>query len=369
LGRATDPEEGGALGVSILETFRRNGAFTLASTHLVALKIYGATTGGVVNASMGFDEETLQPTYLLRLGAPGKSAGLDIASRLGLSPELIERARERMSSHERDIAQFLAELHERLDQVTRAEQDFRRQQQALAEREQSLAKEWERRETAKLKEVDQRLESAVAAFETQAQEAIQKVLASSEQRKAAEQAERKLAKTRRELEQQARVEVFGETPAVKPSRIIEEGSRVRLKGVREPARVRRKMPGGLLEVEAGLMKMQVSTDDVEEVLPVTPEGARLPKNVSYQSGPSWDVSYREINVIGQRAEEARDLVDKFLDSATMASVDRVRIVHGHGMGILKKVIAELLTTNPHVEKFYPASPSEGGTGATVVELK
>jgi DNA mismatch repair protein MutS2 len=117
------------------------------------------------------------------------------------------------------------------------------------------------------------------------------------------------------------------------------------------------------------MKMQVSTDDVEEVLPATAEGARLPKNVSFQAGPTWDVSYREINVIGQRAEEARDLVDKFLDSATMASVDRVRIVHGHGMGVLRKVIAELLTTNPHVEKFYPAPPSEGGTGATVVELK
>jgi DNA mismatch repair protein MutS2 len=369
LGRATDPEEGGALGVSILETFRANGAFTLASTHLVALKIYGATTDGVINASMGFDEQTLQPTYVLRLGAPGKSAGLEIASRLGLATELIERARERMSTHERDIARFLSELHQRLDEVTQAEQEFRRQQRALEAREQSLAKEWERRETAKLKEVDQRLESAMAGFEAQAQETIQKILAGSEQRKAVEQAERKLAKTRRELEQQARTAVFGETPSAKAGFVIEEGDRVRLKGVREPARVRRKMSGGLLEVDAGLMKMQVSTDDVEEVLPAAPQGARLPKNVSYEPGPTWDVSYREINVIGQRAEEARDLVDKFLDSATMASVDRVRIVHGHGMGILRKVIAELLATNPHVEKFYPASPSEGGTGATVVELK
>ncbi len=370
LGRATDPEEGGALGVSIVETFRSNGAFTLASTHLVALKMYGATTGGVLNASMGFDEETLQPTYVLRLGAPGKSAGLEIASRLGLPPELIERARERMSTHERDIARFLAELHARLDQMTQAENELRSQQQALAAREQSLAKEWEQRERAKFKEVDERLQSAVARFETQAQETIQKILASAEQRKAAEHAERRLAKTRRELEQRARTEVFGETPAAAPRSLsIEEGARIRLKGVREPARVRRKLAGGLLEVEAGLMKMQVSTDDVEEVLPATPEGARLPKNVSFESGPRWDVSYREINVIGQRAEEARDLVDKFLDSATMASVDRVRIVHGHGMGILRKVIAELLATNPHVEKFYTASPSEGGTGATVVELK
>jgi DNA mismatch repair protein MutS2 len=370
LGRATDPDEGGALGVSILETFRSNRAFTLASTHLVALKIYGSTTAGVLNASMGFDEETLQPTYVLRLGAPGKSAGLEIASRLGIRENLIDDARARMSTHERDMERFLAELHERLDHLATTEKELREQREALVAREQALAKEWEQRERAKFKEMDERLQSAIAQFETEGRQTIDKILSSGEQRKAAEQAERRVAKTRREFEERAREIVLGERPPVAAVVKIEEGSRVRLKGVREPARVRRKLSGGLLEVEAGLMRMQVSTDDVEEVLPVTPEGARLPKNVSYEpAGPRWDVSYREINVIGQRAEEARDLVDKFLDSAAMASVDRVRIVHGHGMGILRKVIAEMLTTNPHVEKFYPASPAEGGTGATVVELK
>jgi len=369
LGRATDPEEGGALGVSILETFRSNGAFTLASTHLVALKIYGSTTTGVLNASMGFDEETLQPTYVLRLGAPGKSAGLEIASRLGIRDSLIDDARSRMSTHERDMERFLAELHERLDHLAKAEKELQEQREALAAREQALAKEWQLRESAKLKEMDQRLQSTIAQFEAEGRETIDKILSSGEQRKAAEQAERRVAKTRREFEERARETVIGERPAAAEVAKIEEGSRVRLKGVREPARVRRKLSGGLLEVEAGLMRMQVSTDDVEEVLPVTPEATRLPKNVSYEPGPRWDVSYREINVIGQRAEEARDLVDKFLDSAAMASVDRVRIVHGHGMGVLRKVIAELLGTNPHVEKFYPAAQNEGGTGATVVELK
>jgi len=179
-----------------------------------------------------------------------------------------------------------------------------------------------------------------------------------------------VAKSKREFAEQARVAVFGDAPAPEQRVMtIAEGDRVRLKGVREPARVRRKLSGGLIEVEAGLMRMQVTTDDVEEVLPAASESARLPKNVSYEPGPRWDVSYREINVIGKRAEEAREQVDKFLDSAAMASVDRVRIVHGHGMGILKKVIGELLSTNPHVEKYYPAPPAEGGTGATVVELK
>jgi DNA mismatch repair protein MutS2 len=369
LGRATDPEEGGALGVSILETFRSNGAFTLASTHLVALKIYGSTTAGVLNASMGFNEETLQPTYVLRLGAPGKSAGLEIASRLGIRQDLIDDARGRMSTHERDMERFLAELHNRLQVLAKSEGDLQAQREALAAREQSLAQEWQQREKAKFREMDERLQSAIAQFEAEGRETIDKILSSAEQRKAAEQAERRVAKTRREFEERARETVLGDRPPSAPVAKIEEGSRVRLKGVREPARVRRKLAGGLLEVEAGLMRMQVSTDDVEEVLPVTPQGARLPKNISYEPGPRWDVSYREINVIGQRAEEARDQVDKFLDSAAMASVDRVRIVHGHGMGILRKVIAELLTTNPHVGKFYTAPPAEGGTGATVVELK
>ena len=370
LGRATDPEEGGALGVAILDTFRSAGAFTLASTHLMALKVYGANTDGVLNGSMGFDEQTLEPTFVLRLGAPGKSAGLDIASRLGMPPELIEHARQAMSHQDRDISRFLGELHERLDRVTLAEDRLRAQREALEAREKSLAKEWEQRETAKLREVEQRCERAIAEFEAQAQQTIDKILETSEQRKAADQALRRVAKTRREFQEQVQTSVLANTPAAKAAPVIEEGSRIRLRGIREPARVRRKLSDDRLEVDAGLLKMQVSIDDVEEVLPAAAETARLPKNVSFQpAGPKWDVSYREINVIGKRAEEARDEVDKFLDSAAMASVDRVRIVHGHGMGILKRTIAELLSTNPHVEKYYPAAPAEGGAGATVVELK
>jgi DNA mismatch repair protein MutS2 len=369
LGRATDPEEGGALGVSILDRFRGYGAFTLASTHLLAIKIYGATTEGVVNASMGFDEQTLQPTYVLRLGAPGKSAGLDIASRLGMPLDMIERARAAMSTQERDIARFLSELHDRLSRVAEIERELEEQKQAVAARESRLEKEFERREAAKLKEVQDRCDSAIAAFEEQARETIERIAESGEQRKAAEQAMRKVAKTRREFQETVQSKVLSNTPLQKPRLAIEEGTRVRLRGIREPARVRRKMSEDRLEVEAGLMKMQVSIDDVEEVLPDAVQGAKLPRNVSYEAGPTWNVSYREINVIGKRAEEAMEEVDKFLDSAAMASVDRVRIVHGHGMGVLKRAVADLLSHNPHVEKFYPGSPAEGGTGATIAELK
>ncbi len=372
LGRATDPEEGGALGVAILDTFRSAGAFTFASTHLVAIKIYGANTQGVLNASMGFDEETLEPTYVLRTGAPGKSAGLDIARRLGIETQIIDRARASMSSSEQDMQRFLGELQDRLERVSALEQELTRERAQLQEREQTLERDFEKKRSAKIRELEQRSAELAQQFEQQARQTIEEITQNVQQRKAAENALRKVAKTRREFLEKSEETIAESRPAGAPAPrklAITPGVRVRLKGVRQPALVQRKLADDLIEVQAGFMKMQVSVDDVEEVLPPDQSGARLPKGISYEQGPRWDVSYREINIIGKRAEAASEEVDKFLDSAALAQVDRIRIVHGHGMGILKRTIADLLSQNPHVAKFYPATPSEGGTGATIVELK
>ena len=138
--------------------------------------------------------------------------------------------------------------------------------------------------------------------------------------------------------------------------------------VREPATVRRILKNGAVEVEAGFLRMQVSPDDVVEVLGQADTRA-LPKNVTLETGPRWDVTYREINLLGKRAEEAIEEVDKFLDSAALASVDRVRIIHGHGMGVLKRAVNDYLSKSPHISRFYPAAPAEGGTGATIAELR
>jgi DNA mismatch repair protein MutS2 len=373
LGAATDPEEGGALGVAIVDHFRAAGAFTLASTHLLALKIYGAGTPGVVNGSMGFDEETLEPTYHLHLGLPGKSAGLEIATRLGMPEDLMRRARESMSDRERDVARFLSELHKRLEEVKSLEADLRRAQDGLAAREKELAREWEKRESAKLKELERRTEQVLARFEEHAQETIGRIVQGSEGRRAAEQAQRRVAKTRRELREEFETTVLSTREDARQGDLrrpkVEEGVRVRLRNIREPARVRRKLAEDRIEVEAGFMKLQVSMDDVIEVLPDTGGGPQLPTNVTFRPAPELAPAYQEINIIGQRAEEARDSVDQFLDRAVMATASRVRIVHGHGMGILKKTVSDLLARHPHVEKFYPAPQHEGGAGATIVELK
>ena len=363
LGRATDPEEGGALGVAVLEAFRTRGAFTLASTHLVPLKLYGASTEGVRNGSMGFDDKTLEPTYVLRLGAPGKSAGLDIASRLGLDPALIQEARTRMSTSERDIAHFLDQMHQKLDALDLERGSLIARERAVAAREQSLEQTWEKKYAAKIRELEQRAAMLSEQFEKRAQETIAELSAKSRV---------KIAKTRREFTESveaviADVSAKAAAPAPKQAK-LEEGARVRLKGIRQPATVRRVHANGMLEVEAGFMKMQVAAADVEEVLdPKTPITAR--PGVTFRQGPSFDGSYREINLVGQRAEEACEHVDKFLDTAALAQVERIRIIHGHGMGILKRAIAELLARNPHVEKFYAGTADEGGTGATIVLLK
>jgi DNA mismatch repair protein MutS2 len=375
LGAATDPEEGGALGVAIVEHFRGAGAFTLVSTHLMALKIYGASTEGVVNGSMGFDEETFEPTYCLRLGLPGKSAGLEIATRLGMPEDIMRRARESMSDRERDVTRFLSELHQRIEATQSLEVELRAKVAETDRTNKALASEWEKRESAKLKELERRTDAALAKFEEQAQETIGKISQGSDRRKAEQDAQRRIAKAKREAREDFQTTVLAKRDDSRQDRIaplkIEEGARVRLKDVRDPARVRRLLGNGRIEVEAGFLKMQVSIDDVLEVIPESGPGSsgKLPKNVSFKPAPELAPVHQEINVIGRHAEDARDAVDEFLDRAVMATASRVRIVHGHGMGVLKKVIGELLSKHPHVARYYPAQQHEGGAGATIVELR
>jgi DNA mismatch repair protein MutS2 len=368
IGSATDPEEGGALGVALVDHFRAARAFTLASTHLTALKIYGANTKTVLNASMGFDEVTLQPTYKLQVGLPGKSAGLDIAERLGMPEDIMRRARASLSTQEIELSELIANLHKRIEETGRLQEAATAERAALVERERKLAEDFERKSAAKMRELEGRFEEMESRWQSRADETLARVAETAEKRKAVDQAQRETSRFKREMREDW--ENIIPQPAAKTLK-IEVGTRVRLKGIREPARVRRVLNDGRYEVEAGFMKMQIGANDVEEVLPdvVGPSSSKLPKGVRFQSGPAYAPLNQELNVIGEREAEALERVERFLDAAVMATASRVRIVHGHGMGILKRSIGEMLKHSPHVEKFYPAGQMEGGSGATIVELK
>lgn len=375
IGRATDPEEGGALGVAIVDRFHRDGCFTLASTHLLALKIYGVNHTGVLSAAMGFEEATLLPTFELKVGAPGKSAGLDTAARFGILPEVIEAARSSLTTREQDISRFLNELHQKLEAATALQAACQEKEVALRHRERELEERYLKREAARTKEIEAKTAKLLEQFERGSRETIADIEQAAEQRKAGDQARLKAAKFKREFQAEVQSSLRpegwpeGQAAALKGPQLA-VGVKVRLEGVRELAQVLRLLDNGRVEVQAGFMKMQVARAEVLEVLGQNAEkGKRLPDNVRFEPGPTWDTPTREINVIGQRMDEAVDNVDRFLDKASLASIVRIRIVHGHGFGVLKKAIQEMLSKNPHVARHYPATPAEGGGGATIVELR
>jgi len=371
LGAATDPQEGGALGVAIVDHFRRAGSFTVVSTHLPALKVYGARSPGVLSAAVGFNEDTLEPNYRLTIGLPGKSAGLDIAQRLGIRAEIIEEARRSLSGQDVEAAELLRELHRRLEQQAAAEATLDQERRELAGREKQLEREWEKRQTAKLRELERRMETAIARFDAQAREAIEKI-GEAGGRRAVVAASRGAARLEREMRQEFETAV-AETLEVRrpapPLARLQPGSLVRLRSAAAPARVLRLLAAGRVEVQAGAIKMQVSLEEVAEVVPAGAPAAARPEGVRFQTASRPEGSLTEINVIGATAEEARERVDKFLDSAVVAALLRVRVIHGHGMGVLRKTLWQMFAGHPHVEKYYQAEQREGGAGATIVELK
>ena len=172
LGSATDPEEGAALAVAIAEHFRRIGCITIISTHHTSLKVYGANTPGVVNSSVGFDEATLQPTYELKIGVPGASAGLNIAQRLGLNPTIIDAARSKLGTQARDVGQFLDRLHEQLREAEDERLRLKAREAELERQKARLATEGRKEQQNKIKEMEKKLETVLRDFEYHARETV-----------------------------------------------------------------------------------------------------------------------------------------------------------------------------------------------------
>jgi DNA mismatch repair protein MutS2 len=381
LGSATDPEEGAALAVAIADHFRAIGCISIISTHHTSLKVYGANTPGVVNASVGFNEATLQPTYELRIGVPGASAGINIAQRLGLNPTIIESARAKLGTKARDVGQFLDRLHEEL-RMAEAERFRLRTREEEVEREKNrLAAEGKKEQRAKIKEMEKKLETLLRDFEYQARESVNAVQEKTAAQKVSKDAERRISKLRREFSDQFNSTVVAHTtgadegdPDSQPRMVkhVSVGDTVKLKSVGRPARIARKVDENHFEVEIGVMKMKIAREDIASVLSRaedSPVKAARARGVSVSLENENQSSPSEINVIGYNVDDATREVEKFVDRAFMAGLPQVRVVHGSGMGILRKALRQYLKTHPHVESVKEPEQNEGGGGATVVELR
>ncbi len=385
LGSATDPEEGAALAVAIAGYFGRIGCMTVISTHHTSLKVYGANTPGVINASVGFNESTLQPTYELKMGVPGASAGINIAQRLGLNSAIIEAARARLGTQARDVGEFLDKLHAGLRQAEAERLRLKTREQELDREKTHLATEGKKDQQAKIREMEKKLESVLRDFEYHAREAVNAVQDRAAAQKVSKDAERRIAKLRREFREQFDSTVVAHAsgadegdPHAQPQVVkqVSEGDSVKLKSTGRAATVLRKLDDSHFEVAMGAMKMKIARDDIAAVIssarssesPVKAARARgisvsLNNENEGQNAPS------EINVIGYNVDDATRAVEKFVDHAFLAGLPRVRVVHGSGMGILRKALRQALQQHPHVESVAEPPQNEGGGGATVVELR
>jgi DNA mismatch repair protein MutS2 len=381
LGSATDPQEGAALAVAIADYFRRRQSVCIISTHHTSLKVYAENTQGVLNAAVGFDEQTLAPTFELRVGVPGASAGINIAQKLGLNEEVIAEARLRISSQTEDVSRFLDRLHHDL-----REMDIERAR--LADREQEIAAERRRLESDGLKEqrervreLERKLESLLRDFEYHARESVNAIQDRAESVKLSREAERRIARARREFREQFNQAIVAHTtgadrddPNAQPHRVqhVSEGDTVQLKSLGRAGKITRKFPDNAVEVQVGPMKVRVPIDDIAEVIAHaadSPVLAARQKGISVYLRNEEESAPSELNVIGHNVEDATRALEKFLDRAFLAGLSRVRVVHGSGMGILRRALRQYLQSHPQVASVSEPPQQEGGAGATVVELK
>jgi DNA mismatch repair protein MutS2 len=387
LGSATDPEEGSALAVAVASFFLAAGAWSLISTHHTSLKVYGANTPGVLNAAAGVDEVTLVPNYQLRLGVPGASAGIATAERLGLNARIIAEARQRLGSQQVDIARFLDRLHNDLKQLDEDRKAAREQQYALNQQRSKLQREGDVEVRNRIRELEQKLASLMKEFEFQMRENVRAIEDRAAQQKLSKEAERRIIRMRREFQESLNQTVVAHRTGADQGdsnaqphvvRLVAAGDQVRLKSMGEIAEVQREIEKDVFEVALGPIKMRVKRDDIAEVVKPASStdradplaAARRQKNVHVSvASANTDEMRMEINLIGRTVDEATEELEKYLDRAFLAGLPRVRIIHGHGAGILRRGVRDFLKGHPHVATIAEAPQNEGGQGATLVELR
>ena len=389
LGSSTDPEEGSALAVAIASHFLTAGAWSLISTHHTSLKVYAANTPGVLNAAAGVDELTLAPNYQLRLGVPGASAGIQTAERLGLNASIVAAARQRLGSQQVDIARFLDKLHNELAALEVERKNAREQQYALNQERARLAREGDVELRNRTRDLETKLASLLKDFEFQMRETVRAIEDRASQQKLSKEAERRMLRLRREFQESFNQTVVAHRTGAdvgdanaQPHLLkhIAAGDQVRIKSMNKIAVVQREVEKDIFEVALGPIKMRVKRDELCEPQPscaseANPKydplaAARRQKNIHVTvTSANTDEMRMEINLIGRTVDEATEELEKYLDRAFLAGLPRVRIIHGHGAGILRRGVREFLKGHPHVATLAEAPQNEGGQGATLVELR
>ena len=381
LGAGTDPVEGAALAIAVIQHVRRMGARVAATTHYAELKTFAMTTAGVENASCEFNVETLSPTYRLLIGIPGKSNAFAISKRLGLPDEVIEAAKVQMSGESVRFEDVLTQLEAKRQALEKREQEANR---LYRQREEDARKAREFREQMERAKENARSrgEAEAKRILRDARSAADEVFAElAEMRKQQAKAERTMnanearAELRRKLneaEDAVSKRDQRQEPIPKPSRPIREGDLVEIPGVRTPAEVVSVGKDGTLQLKSGILKMKAKADEVRLI--EDDERAAKKKNPAVTVRQNADRALRasasrELDIRGMETLEAESVVENFLSAAVMGRLDTVTIIHGKGTGALRKAVHDILRRNKAVKSFRLGVYGEGESGVTVVTLK
>ena len=382
MGTGTAPEEGAALAVALLDEFRAKNCIVLATTHHDRLKTYASTTPGVVNAAVEFDDVNLRPTYRLMVGVPGGSSGIAIAQRLGLASSIIERARSLLTPESREAADLIAYLHRSRDELDRLQQQMTAERHALEEERAKLRTQWVERQQKRIKELEDKFAEMQKRFDENVAHVVEAVKDRQLRGQIEKSARRKLQDARGEAREELNAAVVktlsdaqsdlgtsAQNEAIRPE-TLQSGQRIRVRGFNKPV-IFRRLDGSSAEIEAGPLRMKVGVEEivgVESVKPGMPPAGGVSSGITVRANSEEEIA-DEINLIGSTVEEATERVDKFLDQAALARKGRIRIIHGHGTGALRKGLAEFLKSHPLVARQSFETEDRGGKAITVVELR
>jgi DNA mismatch repair protein MutS2 len=384
VGSGTDPIEGGALGVAVVDHFRRRGATVIATSHYDALKTYASTTDGVACAAFGFDPDTFAPTYELLYGSPGRSLALEIAARLGLASSIVGAARQNLSAREAQLAEHLAKIdrdlrtleheqrivaHER-EALGAAESKMREREETLRQREETYRRRLSEELDAERRQARRQIDDVIAELKTKtaaiSHDAAKPAVTTGETgaiRSEARAAVDTIVKTltepaARDAAKEPRPESMGAMPAV--------GDRVTVSGLGLEAVVTG-IHDGTAELDVRGKRMRASVRDLR-VVAGAPAAAAGSVRVHFDLQPR-ESSVTDLNVVGCTVDEAISRAERFLDESLLTDQRTVRLIHGYGTGQLKRALAGFLQQHPLVARFDQAPPEQGGGGVTVVELK
>ncbi|MFS8605580.1 endonuclease MutS2 [Priestia megaterium] len=370
LGAGTDPQEGAALAISILDQVYERGARVVATTHYPELKAYGYNREGVVNASVEFDIETLSPTYKLLIGVPGRSNAFEISKRLGLSAEVIERAKGYIGSETNKVENMIASLEDsrrQSEHELEEAEELRKEAQKLHKELQSQIIEFNEKRDKLYEKAEEKAQATVKAASEEAEKIIRDLRKMSQKNHALVK-EHELIEARKRLEDAVpTLEKSKKKPAVpkKQERTLQAGDEVKVLSWGQKGTLVERVSNNEWQVQMGIMKMKVKEKDLEYISSPKPVET---KPLATVKGKDYHVNL-ELDLRGERYENALIRVEKYIDDALLANYPRVSIIHGKGTGALRKGVQEYLKNHRSVKNIRFGEASEGGSGVTVVEFK